>query len=297
MFLHLLEELQEQAISHCHHNDLKNLSLTNKQHNRIVRKYLQRTIDIPERDTANQRLPKQLQTLHGTRILRFNGGFIDMATQIKNLKAGQCQLSRDIYEAMSCMSGLEVLDLTKVKVCDSDLFVLSGCALKLKTLILQSSDITHEGISYLYFNDRISYPTLRTLDKLVLTFCPRIDDEAMVKICSLLQLKTLHLALLKVVSDDGFSHLSMLHKLEDLQVFYCRLGDSGFASVCGLPKLKILNISGCTKISNVAFTGIYNLVGLETLIIAGCAIGGFTNLSALRKLRTLDIGRSVYWYR
>merc|ERR1719309_118453 len=109
MFIHLMEELQEQILGHCCLADLKNLSQTNSEHYLTLRKYLNHTLNIPECDLRSRTFAAHL--LAYVKILRLNS---------------VTYIPQDIYKAVSTIPHLNELDLRGVKkVTDSDVMVFS----------------------------------------------------------------------------------------------------------------------------------------------------------------------------
>ena len=298
MFITLLEELQEQIISHCPLNDVKNFSLTDSHHRNVLRKYIMVAISVPPsalpHNDPSLPLAKKISTWCHLRTLRLNTSH---------------HVHHNVYRAIGGLPALRKLDLSSVKyVTDRDLGVLTeshaGCGVK--ELWLCKANVTSVGVARLTMLNTLSLvlcsgigddameeiSKLTNLRSLRLIHCDAITGDGLALVCKLTNLRTLRISLSRDTPEDGrFDNLGALVHLEDLSI-RARLSEVGFQQICSLPKLKILTLI-CPVIYDWAPLG--QLTGLRELLVGGCCVRNedFTDqVVKLNELAKLDISNA-----
>lgn len=151
---------------------------------------------------------------------------------------------------------------------------------KLRTLNLQCSLVTDEGLSHLQH--------VPGLEELSLHGCKNITDACLVHVGRLQQLRSLDLAATKI-GDSGLAHLRNLSNLERLELYhYLKITNAGLAHLAGMNKLTYLRLS-FTKI------GDRGLLHLEKLCVLKDIVLGRTKVTenGIARLRTALPGCNV----
>jgi len=101
MFIDLLAEIQEDILSYCPLEDIKNLSLTNSEHYKLLKEYLFYSVKIPESelDNASGKLENERKLIEKVEDLNYT----------RVLKVGCCDIPESICEAISRMNDLSEL--------------------------------------------------------------------------------------------------------------------------------------------------------------------------------------------
>merc|ERR1712062_326686 len=100
MLTSLLEELREEILNYCHIDDIKSLSLVNKEHNALLHPYLFHTVTIPgtvgQWNIENEKQTKKMIV-----------GLID--THVVRMPADHFDVPKHIYTSVSQLHHLREL--------------------------------------------------------------------------------------------------------------------------------------------------------------------------------------------
>jgi hypothetical protein len=196
---------------------------------------------------------------------------------------------------------IQIGKLTSLKVLylDSNNYVTSN-GLKylsnlklLEHLVLQSMHITDEGLRYLsnlpslnhlilggnFTNDAALHlkdvPSLRILSLGIMSMVSRPVDRG--------------LSIRQIFNDRGMKNVSKLTQLEHFQAHWTeRITDNGVAYLKGMPSLKSVDIWHA-KVTDRAATDLAQVHTFEDLTVGGMTNEGLKNISALQKLKRLEI--------
>jgi Leucine-rich repeat (LRR) protein len=163
---------------------------------------------------------------------------------------------------------------------------------KLRTLSIDSSSVSDEGLAHLKGLTNLSVLTLyrdpfvySRLDHLP----PAVSEQGLTHLGPLTSLSVLVLNGIPL-TDAGLVHLSGLRKLRRLDLWYTQITGSGFVYLAGLTGLTRLDLGG-TPVTDAALAQLEELPNLLELDLAytGVSDAGLVRLTRLSKLTKLGL--------
>ena len=135
MFLKLLLEIQEQIISYCSIDDLKNLACTNCEYSQVLKGMLYHTV----------RFPHKLHEVHFN-----NNNMFENLKHVRVLYASCDFIPQWVFNAISKFDNLYKLSLQGSKsVNDLNIVILCDRMLRLRVLNIGSTEVTDEGFIHI----------------------------------------------------------------------------------------------------------------------------------------------------
>ena len=249
-FIDLHEDVQEHIFHYCWIRELKNLSRTSSQYNKMLRKHLFHTVNVPLIHGDFFRHERK----HDSRIIRSlskrMNTWQESVVVLRGVASPLYTIPKSVYEVVSRLTALQELDLSwpfrrgfsvagqpTSNVDDDVLRILCrGFLVQLKILNLSAAGITSGGCSYL--------STLITLRKLVLSRCHNLKDDAIHHIANVTSLDALEINGIRNITDIGCSSFTKCVGIRELNISSCwGITAAGFAKVCTVTNLTALDIS------------------------------------------------------
>jgi len=156
----------------------------------------------------------------------------------------------------------------------------------LKTLSLENSQVTNDGLKFLEF-----VPQLQDLG---LRRCTEIDDAGLAALKFLPHLQRLGLLYTRT-TNAGLEHVAPLHDLKVLDLRGCtQISDAGLVHLEGLTNLVDLKLR-TYSVTDAGMKSLGKLHKLRVLSLEDCSVGdaGMAELKSLKDLRSLNVMRTV----
>jgi len=276
MFSELFPEIQERVLRYCSMEDLKNLSLANKEHRELLQPHMFHTVRVSESDFEDlkddpQETNKQLEKLYSSKILLV----------VPDVK----YTSLWTYTSISKLHHLRELNLDYCENVDSTcIHILCKGLLRLKVLKVSFSTISSPECK--------SISTLPVLEELYTCQCKGVDNEALSHLSTISTLKVLALRSCVNISDEGFRSIGNLNRLEYLSVNDCSLTDTAFFYISSLKNLKKLDALDCEGLTDTGMSHLSGMRSLQELNVLWCSCltnASVRHMSRMRSLSMLDV--------
>ena len=169
------------------------------------------------------------------------------------------------------------VDLSDTEITDEDLRHLADLR-TITRLWLFGTKVTGSGFDQLL--------NLQNLEDLGLG--SQVTNEPLRHVGQLRSLTYINFGHAKMIDDEGLQYLSLLTKLERVNLWHTGMSDDGLKIVSGLPKIRTI-IAGGTKISDSGTACLRRNKTLEELVVQNTMIGDETlkNVSKIPSLKEL----------
>lgn len=197
---------------------------------------------------------------------------------LKGTSVGDADLAH-----LSSLAGLTSIDLSQTAVTDAGLEALAPLA-GLKTLILDNTKVTGQGLEALV--DKVPLERLQVAET-------HADAKGLAVVAKFKTLTVLDLGYNPEVDDESVIGLAKLVELRDLALRGSQVGDASMATVARFKKLRRLDL-GSTTVGDAGVAQIARLPEIEWLQLYNTRLtnGGLSSLGQMRTLRTLNITKT-----
>lgn len=214
--------------------------------------------------------------------LKKDGDGLVIEVDLKGTTVGDAEL-----ESLAGLRRVRSVLLNETAVTDA------GMATVGKVATLQNVDIRGCTISNAGLEPLAELPALKALRLSGESGATSVDDDGMVHVAKMKNLKALLLDFLWI-SEDGLEQLAGLDKLEELYLAKTLVGDDALAMMSQFPRLKKLRISQC-QFENEGLAHLANVTTLEDLDLSennSINDSGMPHLAELKKLKRLNLWRT-----